>query len=188
MKKIVFTLFLLLGITIVNAQTTLNFNTVIKVDDGGKYKINVTFNWEEWIPRKIINRDGTVSKFDLATYSGGRQINQNGFKFSFNGDYAFKHSEYWITVGNEGLSHSAFKFHHYENGNKVYFFCGLISENTKICNPSAWTLPHRQALVLSADGKKINLLALDNLMDKNVIGGEVYEKFVTDYNVGPMYE
>ena len=141
-----------------------------------KEQMKPQYNWEEWVPVKKINRDGSVSKYG----EDGPALRGSDHKFSFNGDIIYRHTGAIIIYDNQ-YHHQVYRYHHSENGNKVYFLFG------DVIYPQQYKWNFSSVLILSADGNTINVLSFDNAVSKNIIAGTVYKKII-DNNIGGMYE
>lgn len=140
-----------------------------------KEQMKPQYNWVEWVPVKQINRDGSVSKYDETA-----AIGVESRKFSLNGDFIYHYTGALLIINNE-YNHSAYKFHHMENGNKVYYYFGNPD------HPEYFKWNFSRALILSADGNTINVLQFDNPINKNITKGSVFKKIVST-EIGGMYE
>ena len=140
-----------------------------------KEQLKPKYNWVEWVPVKQINSDGSVSKYDVVAAIGNESC-----KFSLNGDFIYHHTGALLVINNE-YNHSAYKFHHMENGNKVYYYFGNPD------HPEYFKWNFSLALILSADGNTINVLHFDNPISKNITKGSVFKKIIST-EIGGMYE
>ena len=140
-----------------------------------KEQMKPQYNWVEWVPVKQINRDGSVSKYDEVAAIGVESC-----RFSLNGDFIYHHTGALVIYNNQ-YNHSAYKFHHMENGNKVYYYFGNPD------HPEYFKWNFSRALILSADGNTINVLQFDNPINKNITKGSVFKKVVST-EIGGMYE